>query len=39
MIKLGKVSAKTRGPVIIGFGEDVTCLVPGAMYPCPHCSL
>lgn len=32
MIRLGRVSMKTRGPVILGYFEDLIICVPGARY-------
>lgn len=37
MIKLGRVSRQTQGPLLVGFVEDPACKVPGAYYPCPFC--
>lgn len=33
MIKLGRVSSRTKGPVVIGFAEDILRLIPGSNYP------
>lgn len=33
MMKLGKVSSRTKGVPIVGFADDVARLVPGAVYP------
>lgn len=33
MIKLGRVSIRTKGPVVIGFAEDVNRQFPGRNFP------
>lgn len=33
MIKLGKVSSRTKGPIVIGMAEDVGRKFPGFYYP------
>lgn len=37
MIKLGRVSSRTKGPILIGFSEDPDCLTPGGFYVCVEC--
>lgn len=33
MIKLGRVTKKTKGPILAGFAETVDRLTPGNKYP------
>lgn len=33
MIKLGKVSSHTKGPIVIGMAEDINRKFPGSNYP------
>lgn len=33
MIKLGRISTRTKGPVVIGFAEDIARTIPGNKYP------